>query len=127
VLVLADVEITVWEMSSSLVDFMVRATTPGSYSDVIEKAFFSDELDDGNREKSLAVRSEMLEASGDAWRCVCAHLTLLASHMVASLGAESKKELSVLMRLPGGRMGDDHMTLSNSPGELLPGVSSAVS
>jgi hypothetical protein len=37
-----------------------------------------------------------------------------ASHMLASLGAESKKELSVLMRLPGGRTGD-HMTLTISP------------
>jgi hypothetical protein len=86
---------------------------PGRHSDV-HSGFSFDVLSDGNTEKSLPLRGEMLEASGVAWRYVCAHLTLPESHMLASPGAESDKGLPVLMRLPGGRM------LTNSPGELLP-------
>jgi hypothetical protein len=75
---------------------------------VIVKEFSFDVLGDGDRKKLLAVCWEMLETSGNAWQCVCAHLTLPASHMLASLRThvESWKELSVLMRLPGGRMSD---------------------
>jgi hypothetical protein len=89
---------------------MVRATRPGGYSDVIVKEFSFDVLGDGDRKKLLAVCWEMLETSGDGRRCVCAHSTLPASHMLASLGAhvESWKELSVLMRLSRWTKGQSH-------------------
>jgi hypothetical protein len=114
VLMVADVEEKLSEGDLSTVELLAMATVPGNYSDVVEKAFSFDVLGGGNMKKSLAVFCEILEASGDVRRCVCAHLTLPASYMLASLETEPKKERSVLMRLPGERM------LTNSPGELLP-------
>jgi hypothetical protein len=49
VLVLADVEKKLLEGDWSPVDLMVRAKIPGSYSDVIVKAFSLYVLDDGDR------------------------------------------------------------------------------
>jgi hypothetical protein len=87
VLVLVDVEKRFSGRDLITIDLMVRATMPGRYLDVIVKESPLDVLGNGNREKLLAVCWEMLEASEDAWRCACAHLTLPGSHVLASLGA----------------------------------------